>query len=171
MKNKISFAQFREVALTRRTIRDFKKDEMLHLSDILECIELGIWAPTGGNLQRLRFSVIIDSDLIEKIKLYSPGLPKTTPAILALYSYEKEEYKNNFHEEIINYDIGLALQNICLGLYLKGYGSCIVKSFNQFMLNKLLLKSNHQLRILLALGKIEKTPLPPERKEIKAYLI
>jgi hypothetical protein len=90
---------------------------------------------------------------------------------LALYSYEKEEYKNNFYEEIINYDIGLALQNICLGLYLKDYGSCIVKSFNQFMLNKLFFKPKHQLRILLAWGRIEKTPLPPKRKEIKAYLI
>ena len=170
LENKMSFAQFREIVLKRRTIRDFKKDEV-YSSDILECIELGIWAPTGSNLQRLRFSVIIDSDLIEKIKLYSPGLPKTTPAILALYSYEKEEYKNNFYEEIINYDIGLALQNICLGLYLKGYGSCIVKSFNQVMLDKLLYKKNYKLRILLAWGRIKKTPLPPERKEIKAYLI
>jgi len=171
MENKMSFAQFREIALKRRTVRDFKKDDVVRPSDILECIELGIWAPTGGNLQRLRFSIIVDGDLIEKIKLYSPGLPKTTPAILALYSYEKEEYKSNFFEELINYDIGLALQNICLGLYLKGYGSCIVKSFNQFMLNKLLYKKNHKLRILLAWGRIEKTPLPPKRKEIKAYLI
>ena len=170
MANKMSFAQFREISLKRRTIRDFKKDEV-RFSDILECIELGIWAPTGGNLQRLRFLTIIDGDLIEKIKLYSPGLPKTTPAILALYSYEKEEYKSNFFEELINYDIGLALQNICLGLYLKGYGSCIVKSFNQVMLNKILYKKNHKLRILLAWGRIEKFPLPPERKEIKAYLI
>ena len=166
----MSFAQFREIALKRRTVRDFKKDEV-RPSDILECIELGIWAPTGGNLQRLRFSIIVDGDLIEKIKLYAPGLPKTTPAILTLYSYEKEEYKNNFYEEIVNCDIGLAIQNICLGLYLKGYGSCIVKSFNQVMLNKLLYKKNHKLRILLAWGRIEKTPLPPERKEIKAYLI
>jgi len=166
----MSFVQFREIVLKRRTIRDFRKDEV-HLSDILECIELGIWAPTGSNLQRLQFSVVIDDDLIEKIKLYAPGLPKTTPAILTLYSYEKEEYKNNFYEEIVNCDIGLALQNICLGLYLKGYGSCIVKSFNQVMLNKLLYKKNHKLRILLAWGRIEKTPLPPERKEIKAYLI
>jgi nitroreductase len=170
MVNKMSFTQFREISLKRRTIRDFKKGEVNPL-DILECIELGIWAPTGGNLQRLRFSIIVDGDLIEKIKLYAPGLPKTTPAILALYSYEKEEYKNNFYEEIINYDIGLALQNICLGLYLKDYGSCIVKSFNQFMLNKLFFKPKHQLRILLAWGRIEKTPLPPKRKEIKAYLI
>jgi len=166
----MSFVQFREIALKRRTVRDFKKDDV-RPSDILECIELGIWAPTGGNLQRLRFSIIIDGNLIEKIKLYSPGLPKTSSAILALYSYEKEEYRNNFYEEIINYDIGLALQNICLGLYLKGYGSCIVKSFNQAMLNKLLYKKNHKLRILLAYGRIEKLPLPPERKEIKAYLI
>ena len=166
----MSFVQFREIALKRRTVRDFKKDDV-RPSDILECIELGIWAPTGGNLQRLRYSIITDGNLIEKIKLYSPGLPKTSSAILALYSYEKEEYKNNFYEEIINYDIGLALQNICLGLYLKGYGSCIVKSFNQVMLNKLLYKKNHKLRILLAYGKIEKLPLPPERKEIKAYLI
>lgn len=166
----MSFIQFREIVLKRRTIRDFRKDEV-HISDILECIELGIWAPTGGNLQRLRFSIIIDGNLVEKIKLYSPGLPKTSPAILALYSYEKEEYKNNFYEEIINHDAGLALQNICLGLYLKGYGSCIVKSFNQVMLNKLLYKKNCKLRILLAWGRIEETPLPPERKEIKAYLI
>ena len=170
MGNRMSFVQFREIALKRRTVRDFKKDDV-HPSDILECIELGIWAPTGGNLQRLRFSIITDGNLIEKIKLYSPGLPKTTPAILAIYSYEKEEYKNNFFEEIINYDIGLALQNICLGLYLKGYGSCIVESFNQFMLNKLLFKPKHQLRILLACGRIEKTPLSPKRKEIKTYLI
>ena len=170
MENKMSFAQFREIVLKRRTVRDFKKDGVCP-SDILECIELGIWAPTGSNLQRLRFSVITDADLIEKVKLYSPGLPKTTPVILALYSYEKGEYKSNFFEELINYDIGLALQNICLGLYLKGYGSCIVKSFNQVMLNKLLFKPNHQLKILLAWGRIEKFPLPPERKEIKAYLI
>jgi len=170
MENKMSFAQFREIALRRRTVRDFKKDKVC-FSDILECIELGIWAPTGSNLQRLRFSVVTDGDLIEKIKLYSPGLPKTTPAVLAIYSYEEEEYKNKFYEEIINCDIGLALQNICLGLYLKGYGSCIVKSFNQSMLDKLLHKENHKLRILLAWGRIEKFPLPPERKEIKTYLI
>jgi len=170
LENKMSFAQFREIALKRRTVRDFKKDEV-RPSDILECIELGIWAPNGSNLQRIRFSILADKNLVEKVKLYSPGLPKTTPSILALYSHEKEEYKNKFFEEIINYDIGLALQNICLGLYLKGYGSCIVKSFNQVILNKLLYKKNHKLRILLAWGRIEKLPLPPERKEIEAYLI
>ena len=47
MVNKMSFAQFREISLKRRTIRDFKKSEVNPL-DILECIELGIWAPTGG---------------------------------------------------------------------------------------------------------------------------
>lgn len=166
----MSFIQFRKIALKRRTVRDFKIDKV-SLSDILECVELGIWAPTGSNLQRLRYSVIIDDGLVEKIKLHSPGLPKTTPAILALYSYEKEEYKSNFFDELINYDIGLALQNICLGLFIKGYGSCIVRSFNQVLLNKLLYKKNCKLRMLLAWGRIEKTSLPPERKEIKAYLI
>ena len=95
----MSFVQFREIVLKRRTIRDFRKDEV-HLSDILECIELGIWAPTGSNLQRLQFSVVIDDDLIEKIKLYAPGLPKTTPAILTLYSYKKKNIKIIFTKRL-----------------------------------------------------------------------
>lgn len=166
----MDFREFKEIVLKRRTIRNFNK-EKVNKEDIIKCIELGIWAPNGSNLQRMRFSIIDNEKLIEKVKLYAPGLSRSSYIILAIYSYENEEYNNKVENEIITYDIGLAMQNISLGLYLMGYGSCIIRSFNEVALNKLLYKEGHKLRIILSLGKPEKIPPPPPRKKISAYLV
>ena len=57
----------------RRSIRDFEPrdipQEYLRL-----ILEAGIWAPSGGNLQPWEFILIKKKDLIEKVKLISPGL-------------------------------------------------------------------------------------------------
>jgi len=62
-----------EVIKGRRSVRSFKPDPIPeeHLKLILEA---GLWAPSGGNAQPREFVLVRERQVIDKIRLFSPGL-------------------------------------------------------------------------------------------------
>ncbi len=55
----------------RRATRRYEERE-IPKEDIKKILEAGIWALSGSNLQSWEFVVVLDKELIEKIKMISP---------------------------------------------------------------------------------------------------
>jgi nitroreductase len=57
----------KKLAMTRRSTRIFRSDPV-HISDILEVIEAGTYAPSGANTQPWRFIIIDDATVKRSIR-------------------------------------------------------------------------------------------------------
>jgi nitroreductase len=114
---------------TRRSIRVFAGKKIPE-KEIKNIIGAGIWAPTGCNMQELRFVVLSkDEDLREIIK-FKPFLQGVSHFILVFYDLSipgaKKMYEKSKHQKTLPYiDAGLALENMALFAKSKGIDSCI----------------------------------------------
>ena len=157
-----------EVIKGRRSIRAFEDKEILdeYLRLILEA---GIWAPSGGNLQPWEFILIKRKELINKVKLISPGLFGDPAAIVVLcINREVTKKAGRMSEHVPLMDISMAAQNMMLMAYALGIGSCAVLSFNKMALQELLSMPEHvEPALLVTLGYPKTVPEPPKRKPLE----
>ena len=156
-----------EVIKGRRSIRAFEDrgipDEYLRI-----ILEAGIWAPSGGNLQPWEFILIKKKELINKVKLISPGL-FGDPATIVVLCINREVTKKagRMSEHVPLMDISMAAQNMMLMAYALGIGSCAVLSFNKVALQELLSMPEHvEPALLVSLGYPKTVPKPPKRKPL-----
>ena len=152
----------------RRSIRDFEPrdipQEYLRL-----ILEAGIWAPSGGNLQPWEFILIKKKDLIEKVKLISPGLFGDPTAIIVIcINREIAKKAGKLGEFMPLMDISMAAQNMMLMAHALGIGSCPVLSFNKVALKELLALPEYiEPALLITLGYPKYIPKPPKRRPLE----
>lgn len=167
MSQNVLSTALREVIKGRRSVRSFKKEHIPeeHLRMVLEA---GVWAPSGGNAQPWEFVVVRDKTVIEKIKLFSPGL-YGDPDVVVVLCVNKKRVKGGRSEELVALmDIAMAAQNMMLVAYSLGVGSCPIASFNKTAVKELLEIPTHVDPVLvLSLGYPEKWPEPPERRPLE----
>lgn len=111
----------RETILNRRSVRRFKK--IVPERDlILEILDVSRWAPTHCNTQEIRF-IIVDDDTIKQ-KIVDMGgsvIIKNAPiGILVIYSNSSD------NKEYLDYiqSASAAIQNMLLYSYSKGLATC-----------------------------------------------
>ncbi|MGC9019895.1 MAG: nitroreductase family protein [Candidatus Methanodesulfokora sp.] len=157
-----------EVIKGRRSIRDFHDGEIPdeHLRLILEA---GIWAPSGSNLQPWEFVLVKDRNLLEKIKLFSPGLFGRPATIIIICINRKiSERAGKIGELMSLMDISMAAENIMLMAYALGIGSCPVASFNKIAVKELLdLPAHVEPALIITLGYPKELPKPPKRRSLE----
>ncbi|MEM1520160.1 MAG: nitroreductase family protein [Candidatus Korarchaeum sp.] len=157
-----------EVIKTRRSIRDFDFREIpdKYLRVILEA---GIWAPSGSNLQPWEFVLVKDRDLVEKVKLFSPGLFGNPAAIVLICINGKIAGKTGKMGEIMSLmDVSMAAENIMLMAHALDIGSCPVTSFNKAALKELLdLPPHVEPVLMITLGYRKELPKPPKRRSLE----
>lgn len=157
-----------EVIKGRRSIRDFKDgkipDEHLRL-----VLEAGIWAPSGSNLQPWEFVLIKDEDLVERVRLFSPGLFGRPAAIILICINRKIAEKAGRMGELTSLmDISMAAENIMLMAYALNIGSCPVASFNKAAVKELLgLPAHVEPALMITLGYPKEIPKPPSRRPLE----
>lgn len=78
-----------EAIFNRRSVRKFK-DVDVEDQKVRRILEAAVWAPSGGNIQPWRFIVIKDKELMELVKMFSPGLLGSPPLIIAVCSDREE---------------------------------------------------------------------------------
>ncbi|MFQ6033920.1 MAG: nitroreductase family protein [Candidatus Bipolaricaulia bacterium] len=159
--------EVKEAIRGRRSIRKFQErriDDRL----LVELVEAGTWAPTGGNAQTCVFIIVREPELIEKIKLISPGMLSFPAAIIAVCQDKEAAYEKGgeLGRDIMSImDAALASQNIMLLAFAEGVGSCPVLSFHRQGLQRLLgLPEQVVPELLITLGYPAESPRPPERK-------
>ncbi len=152
----------------RRSVRSFKSDPVPeeHLRLILEA---GLWAPSGGNAQPWEFVLVREKSLIDKIKLFSPGLFGDPYALIVLcVNKNRIKRRDESGKQIALMDVAMAAQNIMLEAYYLGIGSCPIASFNKTAIKELLDIPDHVDPVLMvSLGYPEGWPEPPKRRSFE----
>jgi nitroreductase len=146
----------KEAILKRRTIRKFQQ-EKIDAQILYELIDFARLAPTGINLQPLKFALIKETQTLNEIfpntkwaGYLADGAPKEDErpaayiAVLGDLSLKKE-----FQTEA-----GAAIANITVGALEFGLGSCWLGAINRREIMKILNLSeeNYSLLYLVALG-------------------
>lgn len=154
-----------EVIKGRRSVRSFKPDPIPeeHLKLILEA---GLWAPSGGNAQPWEFVLVRERQVIDKIRLFSPGLFGDPYALIVLcVNKNRIKRRDESGKQIALMDVAMAAQNMMLEAYYLGVGSCPIASFNKTAIKELLDMPDHVDPVLMvSLGYPEKWPEPPKRR-------
>lgn len=156
----------------RRAIRKFQ-DKEISEEMLVQLVEAGVWAPTGGNSQTWIFIIVKDRSRIEKIKAISPGILGMPAALIAVCQDKELAYKKGGElgrNTSSVMDAAIASQNIMLQAFSEGLGSCPVLSFHKKGVQKLLSLPNHIVpELIVILGYPGESPKPPERKFEEVY--
>jgi nitroreductase len=121
-----------EVIKGRRSVRSFKPDPIPeeHLKLILE---VGLWAPSGGNAQPWEFVLVREKQVIDKIRLFSPGLFGDPYALIVLcVNKNRIKRRDESGKQIALMDVAMAAQNMMLEACYLGVGvqlSVVIASF------------------------------------------
>lgn len=129
-----------EIMKSRRSIRTFT-DEPIKKEDIVELLKGAILAPSGSNIQPWLFGIIDDRKILEKIFSFSPGLGGNPPCIIVVCSNRKLAFDkgDKLGRDILSIiDVSLATENILLLATERGLGTCVIKSFNEAAIRKIL---------------------------------
>lgn len=160
MENK--FDILKELLKNDRSYRRFEENHRIDRETLLNLVELTRYCASGRNLQPLKYYIANDYEICDKIY----PLLKWAGYLTDWDGPEKSERPSAYLIQCLdtslanNYlcDDGIQLQAITLGATAKGFGCCIIKSFNVVKLKEVLgLKDNLDPLYVVAIGKpIEK---------------
>lgn len=148
----------------RRSIRKFN-DRPVTDREIAELMEAARWAPSWKNGQVWEFIVVRDRSMIEKITAtYREGNPARSCSLAAsalivacartgvsgtIDGVERTKFTNWFL-----FDLGLAVQNLCLKAHELGLGTVVVGSLGHDRCRELLgLPEGYEVVVALPLGR------------------
>ncbi|MEW6262968.1 MAG: nitroreductase family protein [Thermodesulfobacteriota bacterium] len=169
-----------EIIKGRRSIRKYEDRPVPaeHLNKILEAVQ---WSPSWANTQVWEIVVIEDRGLKERLRdTISKGNPSTkavaeAPLLLAVCAKLKSSgYYNNAvttkFGDWFMFDLGLAVQNLCLMAHDLGLGTVVVGLFDHDLAKPVLkVPEGYELVALIPLGYPAKSPAGPKRREIGEF--
>ena len=179
-----------KVIRNRRSIRKYKAEQITD-SDLHDIFEAAIYAPSAMNQQKWHFTVIQDKSMLDRMVaiikeniikagiaflLEKANTPEyntfyNSPTVILISADEKANY--------VDFDCGLAAQNITLAAESKNIGSCVIASSGFLFASE---KGNGLKKVLgipdgykhictIALGyKGENPAAPPRNKDVINYV-
>ncbi len=150
----------------RRSIRRYKQ-EPVGEKLLVELIDSARLAPSGGNMQHLRYIVIRTPELVQKVfsltgwgghvrPKRSPEWLKDAPPVFIAVVVSAEPLKNL---KLIHADAGAAIQNILLKAVDLGLGCCWIGNFKEDVNSILGLGADTAVIYLVAVGHPDENPL------------
>lgn len=141
----------------RRTIRKFKNTPV-DSEKLTELIQAAVLAPTGANLQPLKYKIITDKDIRFKlfpnikyagaIPNWNPTFEQTPTAFIAVLA--DTLIKPSANTEC---DCGAAIMSMCLYAVEMGLGTCWLGAINRKEIKKILrLDEKFEVKYLLGIG-------------------
>jgi nitroreductase len=137
----------RSVIRSRRSIRGGFTGEPISRDDLLELVEAGVWAPSGSNMQDVRFLLVTDAAEIERIgrirrswPYRSAGPPAgilghATALVAVLVDAGVAAHWSRHNGQIWRHldaqNAAAAIQNILLLAHAKGMGACWVSALDE----------------------------------------
>ena len=157
----------REAILARRSVRRYTK-QAIGLQRLLALVDSGRRAPSASNLQAWEFILIQDPDTVRSLGSLAPGISAGAEAIVVICAdREKARRKAGEGGELFGLmDACFAAENILLAATDAGLGACVVRSFHQDAVRRVLAAPDHMVpELLITLGYPE-APLPrgPKRR-------
>jgi len=123
----------------RRSVRRFTTKEV-DPRLLGQLVEAAVQAPSGSNIQAWHFIVVTDRDLLAALKSVSPGIFALPPVVIAIcIDRQRAIDKGGAGGSLLGLmDACFAAQNILLSAHASGLGTCVVRSFHQGAVGKLL---------------------------------
>jgi nitroreductase len=151
----------------RRSVRSFT-GEPVSRETLEKLLEAAIWAPSGGNAQTWRFTVIDQPGAIRQIKLVSPGLLGDPAAVIAVcQDMPRARAAGGALGEttLAPIDAAMAAQNLLLVAHAEGLGTCTIASFHHKGIARLLrLPVGVEPVLLISVGWPAEMPAAPARR-------
>ena len=165
--------QFKEVYLSRRSIRRYK-DKEVPLETIAEIIDLASYAPSSGNIQNWRLVVVTSTETKHELmeSCLNQGWMMEAPVFIVVCN-DYEKVKEHYGKLGKLYSIQNC-SNIAFGLTLvakeHGLGSCWVGAFDEEAVRRILkIPDNMDPEIIITLGYAEEIKSPSLR-DIPNYI-
>jgi nitroreductase len=160
----------KELLLKTRSYRRFYEEKKLSIEELKEMVDNVRLSPSAANKQPLKFILVTDDSMNQKIFPYlrwagylpewdGPGVGERPAAYIVMMGNRKESPN-------IDADYGIAMQTIMLSAAEKGYGGCIIGSFDKDKVRELLnIPAELETPVILALGKPKEQVVIDEVKE------
>lgn len=136
----MNFEDFKSLVINTRTTRRFKKDIQIDSKDIEEVLDVVRLSPSPKNMQPLKYIIVTDSELTEKISstcAWASHLTEWTQS----QNERPSAYIIILNDKSIDgfsmVDCGITLNSIMLGLKTKGYASCPLASIDKPLVKEL----------------------------------
>jgi nitroreductase len=153
----------------RRSIRRYGL-EPVSLDALKIIVDAARWAPSGGNLQPWKFVIVTDKNVIEAIKMMSPGIVGNSPQALIVLCHDEKRIVGERETQLL--DLGAAMQNMLLTAHALDLGACPIASFDPNGVTELLeLPSHIKPVLLICVGKPANKPKPPPKLSIDELVI
>ncbi len=174
-----------ECIKTRRSVRRYT-EEPISKEMIEEIIDVARMAPTWKNTQTIRYIIVQDKDIINKIAsdclLDFEYNAKTVSQCnnLVIVSqingrcgYERDgSYSTSKGSGWEMFDAGIAAQTFCLAAHEKGIGSCIMGVFDDNKIAETIgLPEGQTVAAIITIGVPKFNPEPTPRKEVSELVI
>lgn len=176
-----------ELLKGRRSVRKFK-DEKIDHKLMEEIIDIARWAPTWGNSQVARYTIINDKNIIDKLAtegvqgfVYNiDTLKKASNVVVLSFVKGKSGSLKGYDVEKSGemvweiFDAGISCQTFCLAAHAKGIGSCIMGVINEKSIASIVnLPQEESVAALIVIGYPEgETKIPPrlEAKDVMRFI-
>jgi nitroreductase len=166
----------------RQSVRKFT-DHFVTDEELRKVLEAARLAPSWANTQVWEFIVVRDRELIKQVtETYSPTNPARSCSMAAsavilacaktgVSGCKEGKERTKFHEWFM-FDIGLAVQNLCLRACELGLGTVVVGSMDHDACKKVaLLPDGYEVVAALPIGKpVDPARKTPSRKELKSFV-
>jgi len=170
-----------EAIRTRRSIRKYRPDPVPEeeLQSVLEALR---WSPSWANTQCWEIVVVKDPKVKTEL---AATLPKGNPAassmvnapvvlvlcgIKGLSGYYKGQAATGKGDWLM-FDLGMAMQNLCLAAQAQGLGTVVVGMFEHRKASEILkIPQNIELIAMTPLGYPETPGRAPRRKEVSLFV-
>ncbi len=139
----------------RRSVRKFKPESIPDptIERILEC---GRLAPSAGNIEPWFFYVIKNPEIKEKLAQSSENWINQAPVLVVItadYNEEMQKYGERGRDLYVIQDTAAATQNMLLGAYGYGIGSCWIGDFDEEQVRQILsIPEGRRPVVILPLG-------------------
>lgn len=171
--------ELQEAILKRRSVRRFT-EHYVSDEDLKKLLEAARWAPSWANTQVWEFVVVRDREIIRELtECYTETNPArqcsfACSALIAvcmktkISGFKGGEPRTKFGEWGL-FDLGLAVQNLCLTAHELGLGTVVVGSMDHDRMNAILkLPEGMEVAVTLPVGYPVPEPVKvPGRKELK----
>ncbi|MDR3358676.1 MAG: nitroreductase family protein [Desulfovibrio sp.] len=148
---------FKELMESARTCRRFKEDKPLAMTDLEWLVECARLAPSARNAQVLRFTLVSRGETCRKLfsltrwagALKDWGGPHPGERPTAFIAILMPGNGNH----LVCYDVGIAAQTMQLAAASRGWGCCMIQSFDQTAAPELLnIPSDMKIALVLGFG-------------------
>jgi nitroreductase len=121
-----------ETIRSRRVTRNFDERPVTNES-LLQVLEAGRWATSGGNRRIHPFLVVRDPGMLARLRAVTPGMFSTPPVVVVICTDSRraaEELVQLDHDPTTLIDVGTAAMNMLVATHALELGACPVTSFS-----------------------------------------